>query len=299
MTSGAARGAFTFVSGASTLGVGFGRVGNLVTFNAQGTPVQAPTPSPGDGYEICSLPSVREFDVDAYHDVEWHTGGVDSTVLRLQWLQLQGQGEEVCHVRFGGGANVTSSQSIQFVGCSPFGEVQAPVGVGAVFFGCRIGSSYVFNGGTWGFRWNAGGGPTFRGSVLDSMGPYSATEGSYFDGSVTFTGCQCLRALSFGVYGTPGGNAAITVDQCSRLWLDGCWGPTPPTASYGLDCQAYCYISGHVPTIIGLADDLRIGVWGHDWTDVPWKNTPPTQAQWSGGGAIQGTDTNDYHVLTK
>jgi hypothetical protein len=299
ITSGAASGAFTFVAAAAEAGVAVGRVGNLVKFNINGFPVAAGAAAPGDTYEIVQNPTVRSADVEAYHDIEWHSGSDNVPALFIIWLNMIGPGQELNHVRGGSGARDASTNSVQFIGCHIDGEIDAPVGSGAKFVGCNWTSNLTFHGGTWGFRYQAGGAAVFVGSEIHATGVYQPGEGSFFS-YIRLDASRAYGYLSFGVYGTiPPGNGAIFINNGSRIILRGNWGMVTPSGAFGIDCQAYVEIDTDKPTIAGTVDDVRIGANVMSWPDVPWKNTLPNQAQWVGGAAAPGTDSNDYHVIMK
>ncbi len=296
MTSGASIGAFTYVAGGAEAGVGVGRVGNLVKLDATGVPVAAAAPAMNDTYELLHPLSVRCVDLEAYHDLVLLGGGTFAAALYLMFLRVEGNGQEPNQIRGGGRPTMTEPNAIQFIGCGVWGEITAPVGVGARFVACDFVSTLTFNGGTWAFRWHCGGYPAMIGSEILSTGVYQVGEGSFFNG-MRLEGCRSLSYLAFGAYGGVGGAGTIEIKHHSQIVLRGNWGLATPASDWGVDCQAYVAWETDVPTISGTVDDVRIGANVMGWADTPWKNTLPNQAQWTGGAAAAGADDNDFHVL--
>ena len=174
------------------------------------------------------------------------------------------------------------------------GYVFAPVGVGARLYGCHFASVMSFWGGTWGIDYQAGGPVFFYGAEVAGIGSVGV---SYFEGGVTFA--QHSRSLGPGRFGVFDATVdGIYVAGGSSILLDSNWdnGALGIGTGYGLNCQGYVRYIGQ-PTLVGTADEVLIGANALDWTDVPHKNTLPNQAQWVGAAAIQGADTNDYHVI--
>jgi hypothetical protein len=301
-TSGPASGGATFVSALNTLtGTTTGRLGIPVTFNATGAGVfvSAGVPVAPNTFVIEELPKVYGFDFEVVRPLIVSGGGAGAPGIVCERINFTGGGgTAISYIRNALLPTASRGGSVHFGVCDLPSYINAPVGVGAMFYGCTCGGgSTEFTGGAWTFAAQAGGSPQFLwGCVVDSIGQLGVA-GNYFEINVTFAdGATSLQACSFGVYDVV--TDAISVLPSSSVWLSENWGDATGGTGYGLNCQGYVKYTT-VPTITGQAagGEVLIGAKEMDWADTPHKNCLPSQAQWTGGAAAVGDDDNDYHVI--